>query len=82
MASADLSGEWALCHLGLYHNEIMFVKALSQRENSIQIGDSGAYSRERRLSEHIPLRNFTLCLLLQTPLFLPPLNRNIFSNPI
>lgn len=26
---------------GLYRNEIMFVKALGQRENSIQIGDSG-----------------------------------------
>lgn len=41
MASADLSRQWALCPAGLYRDEIMFVKALCQRENSIQIGDSG-----------------------------------------
>lgn len=53
VASADLSGEWALRHPGLYRNEIMSVTALGQRENSIQIGDSGLYSRERGPLEHI-----------------------------
>lgn len=43
-----------ICHLGLYHNEIMFVKALCQREKLYPDSNLGLFYRKEAL-DHIPL---------------------------
>lgn len=83
VASADLAGEWALCHPGPVSSGDNVHESAWPKSKLYPDRWLWAYARERRLAEHIPLRNFTLCLLLPSSfLFLPPLSRNIFSNPI